>query len=88
MQRRQASKQGGTFCQFGQLIIIQRFNLAADYHVPRIQSHFVADFGRHQFTVASEDFDRNAAGLQRLERRGGSLFRRVKEGDITFEDQI
>lgn len=88
VQRRQASKQGGTFCQLGQLIIIQRFNLAADNHVTRVQPHFMADFRRHQLAVAGQDFDRNTAGLQRLQRRGGGLFRRIEEGDIAFEDQV
>ena len=88
VQRRQARKQGGTFCQLGQFIIAQRFNLAADHHVTRIQTYFVADFGRHQLAVSGQDFDRNAAGLQRFQRRGCGLFRRIQKGDIAFKDQV
>ena len=88
VQRRQARKQGGTFCQLGQFIIAQRFNLAADDHFTRIQTYFVADFGRHQLAVSGQDFDRNTAGLQRFQRRGCGLFRRIQKGDIAFKDQV
>jgi MOSC domain-containing protein YiiM len=48
----------------------------------------MAHFRRHQLAVAGEDFHGNAAGLQRFQRRGGGLFRRIEEGDVAFEDQI
>jgi MOSC domain-containing protein YiiM len=48
----------------------------------------VAHFGRHQLAVAGEDFHGNTARLQRFQRRGGGLFRRIEEGDVALEDQI
>ena len=88
MQRRQTCKQSGALRQRRQLVVAHGFNLAANHHFARIQPHFMAHLGRHQFAIAGEDFHRDAAGLQRLQRRGGGLFRRIEEGDVAFEDQV
>ena len=86
--RRQAGKQRGTLGKLRQLIVGQVLNIAPHHHVARVQPHFMAHFGRHQLAVAGENFDGNAARLQRLQRRRGGLFRRIEEGDIALEDQI
>ena len=88
MQRRQAGEQRGAFGQRRQLVVAHGFNLAANHHFASIQSHFMAHLRRHQLAVAGEDLHRDAAGLQRLQRRGGGLFRRIEEGDVTFKDQV
>ena len=88
MQRRQTRKQSGALRQRRQVVVAHGFNLAANHHFARIQPHFMAHLRRHQFAIAGEDFHRDAAGLQRLQRRGGRLFRRIEEGDVAFEDQV
>ena len=88
MQRRQAGEQRGAFGQRRQFVVAHGFNLAANHHFASIQSHFMAHLRRHQLAVTGEDLHRDAAGLQRLQRRGGGLFRRIEEGDVTFKDQV
>ena len=88
MHRRQTGKQRGAPGKLSQLVIGERFNVAPHHHVTRVQPHFMAHFRRHQLAVAGKYFHGDTARLQRFQRRGGGLFRRIEEGDITLEDQI
>ncbi|MNT22156.1 hypothetical protein D3C72_1575310 [compost metagenome] len=85
---RQARKQRGGFGKLCQFIVRKRFNIAARDNHTRIQPHFMTHFRRHQLAVAGKNFDGNAAGFQRFQRRSRRLFRWIEEGDVPFEDQI
>ena len=53
-----------------------------------LQAHFPANFRRHQFVIASQDFYRNSVFGQRFKRGRGALFRRIKERHITNQRQV
>ena len=73
---------------FGEFVVGHRFDLAAEEDIVGFQAYLPADLAGHEIVVAGEDFHGDAVLLQRVDRLGCRVLRRIEKGDITLEDQV
>ena len=88
LRRRDLGEHGGRLGQACQLVRRQRRDLAAENDAVHRQADFVADLARDDVVVAGQDLHLHAAGLQRRERGGAGLLRRIEKRDVAEQREV
>src|ERR1019366_2118957 len=70
------------------LSIVEANQFTAEYDVVDGQPDIATDLTRDEVVIAGQNLDRDSVRRERLERGGGTVLRRIEEGNKPGEDQV